>query len=163
MKFLIFNIVVAGALIFLFAGNKGDLTAVAQKAEQVVSKIKTEAVEAVGPKPETPPPAKPVTPSVNVTKPAAAPVDASPSVAKPKAPASEPAAQPLPSVTIADRTPKAPLPPAVAKRRAEVLDEGATVVSEGSAEKFMPAEIRKRELMLLSEKMEMFSAEAISR
>lgn len=166
MKFLIFNIVVAAALVFLFAGDKGDLTAIAGKTEKLVSDIKSKAVEAVAPPRSEELPATPA--STPLPKPAVAPAAAdTPTPKLPEAKAAplpaKAAAKPLPTTNIADRTPKPPLSPDVAKRRAVVLDDSATVVSEGTAEKFMPADIRKRELMLLSEEMELFSAKAISR
>ena len=166
MKFLIFNIVVAAALVFLFAGDKGDLTAIAGETERLVADIKSKAVEAIDAKSPEPPPVK--QPAVSPPKPAVepaateAPVPTSPAPAAKSAPV-KPAGHPLPAVDVADRSPTPPLPPDVAKRRAEVLNAGDAVVSEGTVEKFMPADIRKRELMLLSEEMELFSARAISR
>jgi len=55
------------------------------------------------------------------------------------------------------------LPPEVEQRREEVLAEGVVGDPVSEAQKFMPASTRKRDLMLLSEEMELFSAKAISR
>ena len=40
MKFLIFNVVVAAALVFLFAGEKGEINNVAQKADKKIAELK---------------------------------------------------------------------------------------------------------------------------
>lgn len=157
MKFLMFNLVVAAALVFLFAGDKGDLAAIAGKAERAVEQIKTKAVEVIKPAEEVS--QKPV------SAPAAAPVPAiekkAPPAPKPPPVAKAETAPPVPEKTVAARTPQPPLPPEVKKRRAEVLnDAGAPAPKAG---KFMSSGDRKRELLMLSEEMELFSAKAIAR
>ena len=172
MKFLIFNIVVAAALVFLFAGDKGDLTAVAHKAERVVSGLRAKTVGTAAPRPTRPgvaesaeakvpaPQTKPASEKAGTAKPEPKVPPPAPDT-KQVAEETEPRA--LPKVEVATHTPAPPLSPEVEKRRAEILDDGGATVAEGTAGKFMPADIRRRELMLLSEEMELFSAEAVSR
>ncbi|MFT5487381.1 MAG: hypothetical protein ACI9JL_002657 [Paracoccaceae bacterium] len=181
MRFLLFNIVVAGALAFLFTSDKADLQAAADRAHDAASDIKSKAFEVIG--------AKETAKSQPVFKPAPGtgpvkPVEKKPVIAgvrsatatpvkteetfsqnKPLAPA---AAEAVREVQVATRKLVKPLPPAnlptaVAQRREEVLAEGIVGEPVTEAQKFMPASTRKRDLMLLSEEMELFSAKSISR
>lgn len=179
MRFLIFNIVVAGALIFLFAGDKADLHAAADRAHDVATDLKAKAFEVIGareaaaPK-ETPKPVAQPAPVKPVTK----KVAAKPMTEKSPIVLAEPAVEPAPGtaaaeavreVQVATRKLVPPLPPEVERRREEVLAEGIVgknavrVDREAPSQKFMAASERKRDLILLSEEMELFSAQAISR
>lgn len=183
MRFLLFNIVVAGALVFLFTSDKADLHAAADRAHDAANDIKSKAFEVIGTK-ETKPP-KPA------AKPAASPEPVKPAKAAPATPetrtAATPATEPASEETFSQNKPLAPaaadavrevqvatrklvkpipvetLPPEVEQRREEVLAEGIVGDPVTEAQKFMPASTRKRDLMLLSEEMELFSAKAISR
>lgn len=184
MRFLLFNIVVAGALVFLFTSDRADLHAAADRAHDAASDIKSKAFEVIGAKtaapreaPEARPAAKPAVPAKVPAKPvesrsaAASPAsEATYSQNKPLAPAAADAVREVQVATrqLVDPAP-APaqaikaLPPEVAQRREEVLAEGIVGEPVTEAQKFMPASTRKRDLMLLSEEMELFSAKAISR
>ncbi len=179
MRFLLFNIVVASALIFLFASDKADLHAAADRAHDAATGLKTKAFEVIGaqnapatrsaPKTETKPsPAEPIVKKgVVAARPEA---DPAPAAIKP---AAEPkpgtvAAEAVKEVQVATRKLVPPLPPEVEKRREEVLAEGivggrASESGASGKQKFMTASDRKRDLMLLSEEMELFSAKSISR
>lgn len=179
MRFLIFNVVVAGALIFLFAGDKADLHVAADRAHAAATDLKTKAFEVIGAKRAPVPPA--------AAKPASRPVPVEPAEKKAvaanigknaKPPVAETHDDPAPGTAAADAVREVqvatrklvpPLSPAVAKRRAEVLAEGtvgrksSTVGDNTGKQKFMAASERKRDLMLLSEEMELFSARSIGR
>lgn len=183
MRFLLFNIVVAGALVFLFTSDKADLHAAADRAHNAANDIKSKAFEVIGTK-ETPrlepavkPAARPETVKPAKAAPAAAETRTAATQAteptseetfsqnKPLAPA---AADAVREVQVATRklvkpSPVETLPPEVEQRREEVLAEGIVGDPVSEAQKFMPASTRKRDLMLLSEEMELFSAKAISR
>lgn len=177
MRFLLFNIVVAGALIFLFTTDKADLHAAADRAHDAATGLKTKAFEVIGarkapaaqpaPKAEAEPsPAKPVDRKVvaALTEEDPAPAAIPAAEAKP----GTAAAEAVKEVQVATRKLVPPLPTAVEKRREEVLAEGIVggpVSAKGASDtqKFMTAADRKRDLMLLSEEMELFSAKSISR
>lgn len=169
MKFLLFNIVVAGALIFLFTSDRADLHAAADRAHDAASGLKTRAFEVIGaqnapavrpaPKAETEPADKKAVVAVLPGE------DPAPAAVKP---AAEPkpgaaAAAAVKEVQVATRKLVPPLPPEVEKRRDEILAEGIVGGSPSGKQKFMTASDRKRDLMLLSEEMELFSAKSISR
>lgn len=189
MRFLLFNIVVAGALVFLFTSDKADLHAAADRAHNAASDIKSKAFEVIGADTigakETVKP-RPVIKAAPVTRPKT-PAETAPASAetrsttaataatemreetfsqnKPLAPA---AAEAVREVQVATRKlvaprPAKPLAPEVQQRREEVLAEGIVGKPVTEAQKYMPAATRKRDLMLLSEEMELFSAKAISR
>lgn len=162
MRFLLFNIVVAGALVFLFASDRADLHAAADRAHDAARDLKSTAFgetepaapeETVKPEP-APDPAK-----------TAEKTEGTFAENKPLAPAAADAVHEVQVATrkLLDPLPTSPLPPEVAQRREEVLAEGIVGGPVAGNGKFMPASIRKRDLMLLSEEMELFSARAISR
>lgn len=175
MRFLLFNVVVAVALVFLFAGDKADIHAAADRAHDVASDLKAKAYEVIGaqkaPK-ATPSPAKPVERKTVAAAPAEKAPEKIPAAAE-RVPSPEPqpgtaAAEAVKEVQVATRKLVPPLPPEVEKRRAEVLAEGivggkVSAKTGAGAAKFMTASDRKRDLMLLSEEMELFSARSISR
>ena len=185
MRFLLFNIVVAGALVFLFTSDKADLHAAADRAHDAANDIKSKAFEVIGTKETTPakPAIKPVANPEPVKPAKAAPAAAETRTAAKPTPATEPASEetfsqnkPLApaaadavrEVQVATRKlvkpiPVETLPQEVEQRREEVLAEGIVGDPVSEAQKFMPASTRKRDLMLLSEEMELFSAKAISR
>jgi hypothetical protein len=171
MRFLLFNVVVAVALVFLFAGDKADIHAAADRAHDAASGLKAKAFEVIGaqkaPKAApTPAPVKPIERKIVTASPEQAPEKAPARAAEPQPGTA--AAEAVKEVQVATRKLVAPLPPAVEKRRAEVLAEGivggkVSARTGPDAAKFMTASDRKRDLMLLSEEMELFSARSISR
>ena len=181
MRFLLFNIVVAGALVFLFSSDRADLHAAADRAHDAANGIKSKAFEVIGAGETVKPgstvipvrvtePAKPVVQKQAITETGSA--TATPktpeetfSQNKPLAPA---AADAIREVQVATRNlvkpaPVKSLPPEVEQRREEVLAEGIIGGTATGSDKFMSASTRKRDLMLLSEEMELFSARSISR
>ena len=162
MKFLLFNVVVAGALVFLFAGDRADVgasvAALSDKAAEAVAE--TRSVPA-GRAPEPEAVAPPAKTRVPVVQPAAK---------APEAPEAPALPEPAPRRVASAAPPKAPdLPPDVAERREKVLGDllqdgtGAETVVEVDPKKFMSPEQRRRDLILLSEEMELFSADTLSR
>ncbi len=164
MKFLVFNLVVAAALIYLVADQDngldvslpsiGDVTAAAEKTLDRVT-----------------PPAPPVPAQVDApviadedlqTRMALAKPQPKPEVAEapPVPPADAPLA-PTPVVEVATREAHvitAPPPdgdPAIARRRAEVLGEGPV----GDLDLAQPTTDRRRQLLDLAEEMEFLAAE----
>lgn len=189
MRFLLFNIVVAGALVFLFTSDKADLHAAADRAHDAANGIKSKAFEVIGAQQTAKP--QPVVKQAPVTEPAQ-PVERAPaetataesedtfSQNKPLAPAAADAVREVQIATrkLVKRQTRKPLtirpqairpqavkqlPPEVEQRREEILAEGIVGEPATEAQKYMPPSTRKRDLMLLSEEMELFSAEAISR
>jgi hypothetical protein len=164
MKFIVFNIVVAVALIYLVANKDngvdvslpkfGDVTAA---AGQVLDR--TPAAEPQSP--AVPPAPKPANPFsiINETKIAAAApapfvdapvIDASDLV--PPYLGTQVAAAPV--IDAADLKPPQPLETAVARRRAEILGEGPAT----SPKPVRPATERRRQLLDLAEEMEYLAA-----
>ena len=176
MRFLLFNLVVAGALVFLFASDKADLHAAADRAHQAATGIKARAIEAYGAKETTPAgPTRATDRAKAPPHPFANPVKTAKTAApKPvigqKSPTltsdikAKPAAiEAVRQIRVATRKLVPPLPPEVEKRRKEVLGNTAVPATRPSPQNFMSTVSRKRDLMLLSEEMEMFSAKSISR
>jgi outer membrane biosynthesis protein TonB len=181
MRFLIFNAVVALALLYLFNGDGGP----EDKAKAALGSVKTFAAKAVdearGRLDKPKPPArkaaasKPVPKPVPETKPEPvaepappAPVERHAEVLPPPAPAPMPSvpSAPVETVTVAGLDePAAPPPePEVAKRRAEVLadstepaDTGDRAVEIGGDGLLMSVDERRKALLRLAEDMELFS------
>jgi hypothetical protein len=179
MKFLAFNLAVGLALIFLFTADKGDVHKAVDRAHDLAADMKKLAKETVGSKTvQTDAPAKiaAVAPALEVKIPAKieAPAKAVPiAPVLPKkqvvsAPPAPPAVVPpsaLPSRKKAGGAPSI-LDPAVAKRRAEVLNDNPTpdptpVLKKG--DRLMSASDRRRELLALAEEMELLYAKSVSR
>lgn len=171
MRFVLFNIVVAGALVFLFTSDKADLQAAAGRAHETATALKAKAFEVIGakkaPAVSHPPKVAAETPSI---KPIEKKVVAAPVATDTPAPEAEKSAakEAIREVQVATRKLVAPLPPEVEKRRDEILTEGVvggkiSVPAGSDHQKFMTTSDRKRDLMLLSEEMELFSARSISR
>jgi hypothetical protein len=152
MRFLIFNIVVVGALFYLFAGSQpfgaaersGMLSKVGAVMESTVASGRqaTAAVIEKVMRQNAPPPAVPL-PVIEVPVQKAVP----PVLAKLAAPSP-------PAIAVTD--------PAVRKRRAEVLARGP-VAAVKAGPKFMTPRQRRRELQALSEDMELLFASSRAR
>lgn len=177
MRFLIFNAVVALALLYLFTGDRGP----EEKAKVALGSVKTFASKAVddvrqrldepkalvrkaaAPKPAPKPvPEKKPEP---VAKPAPpTPVERQAEVLPPPAPAPMPSvpSAPVETVTVAKIDTPEPAPE-VAKRRAEVLAESAPPADtdnravEIGGGHLMSPEDRRKALLRLAEDMELFS------
>ncbi len=151
MKFLMFNVVVAVALIYLFTADRAEMRSVADRAFDTAGEIKQMARKAVGkgramldretalPVVPRPDPA----PEVKFTQPV-----------EPPPPPAPPAWPAPPAQIVAEQ----PLAPEVAIRRAEILDP---VLKQGA--RFMSADQRRRELFSLAEEMELLYARKTSR
>ncbi|MEK9644807.1 MAG: hypothetical protein VW547_04620 [Alphaproteobacteria bacterium] len=203
MKFLLFNVVVVGALIFLIAGERADLAKSVGTAVAALMDRTPDVANAADPVPVAP--RKPeVSTAVSAEKKlktkAAAPekiygAAAEPvpvTAPKPIAPAAVPAeekrktkaaarenissaaAEPVPESANRRTASAAPpsaleLPRDVAERRKEVLggllpnEIGTEKIIEVDPSKFMSADQRRRDLILLSEEMELFSADTLGR
>ena len=174
MKFLLFNLAVIAALVFLFNPDKADFRALADRAyetvgiardgaEQVLEKANQKALGAlekrvVEPARKKPEP-KPVAPAPKKQAVAKAPApteESAPAVTARKAAVPVNTAPPV----AAAAEPK--LDPAVAQRRAEVL--GLDAPAAGPAEeKLMSPDQRRRELFSLAEEMELFYVKRLNR
>jgi biotin carboxyl carrier protein len=159
MRYVMFNLLVVGALAFLlFDGEppttvRGAVDKIAVKAEQLVEKGK-----ALVQPTETETEAEPAKPEPVVVERVPEPVAAKP-VPVAKAPVAE---TPVTPKRVAK--PARPLPPDVAKRRAEVLGETAErPVETASAPTFMTPRVRRGELAKLAEDMELLFVEKMSR
>lgn len=191
MKFLIFNLAVAAALVFLFTADRGDVQKMAGQVHDAATDIKGYAERALNksakiasPNPvATPEPAREPAPKLAAEKPAPVHVPVQTPVKSPvKSPVisnAKPRPSPTPPVPhqasrVAEAIPPAPpisLKPAVAQRRQEVLDgvpptaptnaNGAPKLQDGT--KLMTAADRRKELLSLAEEMELLYARSISR
>jgi hypothetical protein len=179
MKFLAFNLAVGLALIFLFTADKGDVHKAVDRAHDLAADMKKLAKETVGDetaRPNTPTKIVPIAPVQQVKAPAkietlAKAVTIAPVTPKKQAvstPPAPPAVAPpsaLPSLKRAGGAPPN-LAPAVAKRRAEVLNDNPTpdptpILKKG--DKLMSTSDRRRELLSLAEEMELLYAKSVSR
>lgn len=164
MKFLIFNLVVAAALIFLFVSDKGDMVNIASKAEEGISRLKSEVkkITKSGSEMSTLEPSEDKNLS-SVEKPVIEKLSKKPEKQKiiltkttdkknsnKKDTAikliSVPRAGPLPALT-SD----------IAQRREKILDQQKVVVVEEKEILFMDPKTRKTELLLLAEEMELLA------
>ena len=158
MRYVMFNLLVVGALAFLlFDGEppttvRGAVDKIAVKAEQLVEKGKAMV------QPTEAEPAKPAKPEPVVVERVPEPVAAP---AKPVAKVKAPVAAPAPTRVA---KPARPLPPDVAKRRAEVLGEAAEVAAaRPTSPTFMTPRVRRGELAKLAEDMELLFVEKVVR
>ncbi len=186
MKFLIFNVAVAAALVFMFTADRGEVQRVAGQVHDAVGEVKDYARKALddgtvaigktvtkaSPKPSVAPPPPPQ------TRAEAPPAPVEPPKTAPQG-RSEPPPRPTPPRTAVAKAASAPeaippapssLDPAVAQRRREVLDGIATAeppagplpaLKEGS--RLMSASDRRRELQSLAEEMELLYARTAGR
>ena len=146
MKFLIFNLIVGFAPIYLFSGEGVDFQAVPKKAMAATDTIKSKLMALTDipkkPKEDTSPKA-PAPVAISLDKP-------------------EPA--PEPALKLAETKP-IELDPAISERRNEVLESAVPLPSEFAAQDkgLVFRQDRQKALIQLAEDMEFFSAEAMSR
>lgn len=165
MRFLIFNLVVAGALFYLFNGGQlptaGDSDGMLRKVTMAGRQATAAVIEKVtGAEPVAKAPVPVKIPQIEVaTRKAVPPIPVRPKLATPKAPAIMPAQKPAkaPSLIPPAINNPAITDPAVRQRRAEVLATGPlAAVKERPG--FMSPSQRRRELHALSEEMELLFA-----
>ena len=170
MKFLIFNVVVAAALVFLFAGENGEIINVTQNADKKIAELKRSVADLIKEKNRDIPSLKKLSnPSAAPTTP---PTPAQQKAAKrpklhsePQEPRTRKATTqedmtPETSLSLSPETNSSPvsaLPKAVVKRRNEVLDD-SDEAHEVVKNSFMTSKTRKRELLFLAEEMEILAA-----
>ena len=162
MRFLIFNLVVVGALVYLFTGGQlpipedanGVLHKVSVAAKNTVAagrKATASVVEKVLPEPLAPIQAAPIE---VLTQAAVPPIPVAQKLAAPKAPAIK---QTNARTTNPNLIPPAIDDRAVRQRQAEVLATGPVASVKGQTA-FMSPSQRRRELHALSEEMELLFA-----
>ena len=160
MKFLIFNLVVAAALVFLFTGEDGQIGNVSQKADKKIAEIKRGVTNLLVQNADDVSPAKKTSEhgatGQNLVKPATVKAPKPKEIVKtPPPPVSKNTA---PSLTQkSPRSPDLSLPKEVVKRRNAVLAENEGVKTKEQGNSFMTPRIRKRELLTLAEEMEMLA------
>lgn len=179
MKFLVFNLAVAAALIFLFTADRGDVQKIAGKAHDAATGVKAYAKRTLD-KGQQILDRGPATPAA-IPLPIHQAVPAKPdSVKAPQKPQPLPIPRPTRHASkIAESTPSAPavsapsltpnVAPAVAQRRQEILNGippeappvAATKLKEGT--NLMTSVDRRKELLSLAEEMELLYARSISR
>ena len=156
MKFLMFNLVVAGALVYLFTADRADVHAAADRVYETADGIKSVARDAVGKGREL---LQGDQAAESRPRPAPKPVQ------NPR-PAAAPVAPPVKQVarSIVPR----PVSPEVARRRDEVMGTAPVDFGPGpipqikQGEKFMSPAQRQKELFSLAEEMELLYARKIS-
>lgn len=176
MKFLVFNLAVAAALVFLFTADRGDMQKMAAQVHDAAADVKAYARQTLDKSEKILEPGPAKEPVAVKPEPPAAPVKSAPEQAKetplaPVPPAATPQ-QPGPPAKTARAIPARPLTPDVAKRRQEVLDgvpPAAPTVSRSATPRLkegatlMTAGERRKELLTLAEEMELLYARSISR
>ncbi len=161
MKFLMFNLVVAGALVYLFTADRADVHAAADRVYETADEIKTVARNAVGKgrrllQSDGAPPSRPIAPA-----PRARP-QLDPKPVLKAAPAPPPVKQ------VARQEPTQKLSPEVIRRRDEVLGNlspsqiQSAIPEIKKGESFMSSAQRQKELFALAEEMELLYARKIS-
>ncbi len=167
MRFLIFNIVVVGALFYLFAGgrlsNDGGNDGVLQRAAAAIEtsvRSGRQATAAVIDKvtakgAQTPLPPNLQTPAIETPTPTVPEIEVPEQKAVPPIPLET--AKSKPRLTAPDLNDPTVKDPSVKRRRAEVLAEGP-IAGATSEPKFMTSSQRRRELHALSEEMELLFA-----
>lgn len=143
MKFLMFSLVVAGALIYLFSADKAETALKDDPQDQVFKEMIAEADAA--------------TAKAKIALKSKAPVPADPSVVS-----ASPATVSTPQVAavVAEQPMPQQLTPEVAKRREEILNSAPSVAKENF--KIVEDTDRQERLRELSEDMELFSAQMSS-
>lgn len=179
MKFLVFNLAVAAALVFLFTADRGDVQKMAGQVHDAAADVKAYAKRTLnkGEKMLEPVPAA----SSTTTEPERQAAPAKPAPVHPPKQTNEtpptvsPSPVPRQARRIAEAAPAASIPslkPDVAKRRQEVLDglpPAAPATTKGASPKLqegarlMTAADRRKELLSLAEEMELLYARSISR
>jgi hypothetical protein len=161
MKFLMFNLVVAGALVYLFTADRADVHAAADRVYETADEIKSVARNAVGKgrrllQGDEAAPARPI-PSAP---------QARPQIQQIPVPKAAPVPPPVKQVARRGSIPN--LSPEVIRRRDEVLGnvspsrEQAAIPEIKKGENFMSAAQRQKELFSLAEEMELLYARKIS-
>jgi len=154
MKFLVFNLIVGAALVYLFSGAKGDLENLKEKAFLSIETLNAKA-EKIVPQPQeqtkTSPAIEPEPQAI-----VQAQVQPQPQFAPPLPDPVE-----IPVLKIPEMSPLT-IEPEVAKRQKEVLEVPALSFSVEPKNDYMSPKDRRRALMQLAEDMEYFSAKAMS-
>ena len=182
MKFLLFNVAVAAALVFLFTADRGEVQKIAGQVHDAAGDMKAYANKALNTGQAML--GRDAVKAERKTEPAPAAAPLQP-VAPPLVTRPEPPSEPPLSRLIARNLPAMPeigletgkaasvnLNPAVAKRRREVLDgidaadAGPALADAGQALKegtrLMTPSERRKELLSLAEEMELLYARSIS-
>ena len=183
MRFILFNIAVGAALIYLFNGGELPLNQLKSGLQQTKAQIaqlgepkptpKPAAAQQLAkegkghgrdvirdpkPKPQAPAPAPTPKPKPKTKSKESAPTV--PQLEKPASIANHPTPKLVPGANASIKVP--PVPPAVAKRRAQVLAKGKPVpVALKAGTSMMLASERRRELDALAEEMEMLYIEKV--
>jgi hypothetical protein len=146
MKFLVFNLIVAVALIYLFSDKEGGINAIGEKTFDVVDSIKSKTesiasstIKEQAPAPKVPPP---LIPQANIVLESAKPVSVP--------------VLPIPKIQPFE------LDPIISGRRDEIMETSSKPTPGPEDNAFMTRQERRQALMKLAEDMEYFSAEAIS-
>jgi hypothetical protein len=183
MKYLLFNVAVAAALVFLFTADRGEVQKIAGQVHDAAGDMKDYANKMLRTSQD-----QPVRDAVKTERkpqpapllPAATP-SATPSATRPEPPSEPPSqpaiprqlAKPIPAIpeigSETSKTAAVDLNPEIARRRQEVLDgidtasavDGAPALKEGTH--LMTASQRRKELLSLAEEMELLYARSISR
>jgi hypothetical protein len=173
MKFLLFNLVVAGALVYLFTADRADVQAAADRVYETAGDIKAVARSAVGKgrellRGDDTASSRPNPPPRVANQPP-------PRIEPPAAPYAAPAAPPVapPVDRVAREISRLPVSPEVARRRDEVLGTVPPTPTQAPApaptpeikrgEKLMSPSQRQKELFALAEEMELFYARRTGR
>ena len=161
MKFLVFNMVVAAALFYLFAGETTDFRQLVKKADTNITKLKNGITELVPDESSDAPVQETVEKAPRQTE---APVVGAKTQKLPAAkmvkrsPEQKSQEQPVPGIknppTVQVKTPDND----VLKRREEVLSTNAAKPASRENIDFMAPKTRKRELLFLAEEMEILAA-----
>lgn len=185
MKFLIFNLTVAAALFYLISADRAEFQAAAGRVHDAAGEIKSMAERAVdkgrrmldqsSSGVQTPRPTRIAEETTKTPEIAPRPAPAPP--VAPVTPVKTPYPTPVPASSIARTAapmpPMPPIAPAVARRRAEILNGVETVEStvdsvqqdvslKDGARMMTPAQ-RRKELFSLAEEMELLYARKVSR
>jgi hypothetical protein len=165
VKFIIFNLMVAAALVFLFTSEKQDVTNIASKAKKEISDLKKEVINSINDRTSAQslkstdkkdPAAASDKPSVLIAaevqpKPSTKTNNSRPQQKKVRIPTSSE------SELVTIKNPR-PLDKDVLKRRSVVLGTDTGTEKPKKALSFMPPTTRHRELLLLAEEMELLAA-----
>ena len=183
MRFILFNIAVGAALIYLFNGGELSLNQLKIGLQQAKAQVAQLGEPKPTPKPAAaqqlakegkghghdvirdpkPKPQAPAPTSKSKPKPktkSKEPTPTVPQLEKPASIANHPTPKLVPGANASIKVP--PVPPAVAKRRAQVLAKGKPVpVALKAGTSMMLASERRRELDALAEEMEMLYIEKV--
>ncbi len=161
MKFLVFNMVVAAALFYLFAGETTDFRQLVKKADTNITKLKKGITELVPDESSDAPVQETVKKALRRTEgPVVEAKTQKLSAEKTVKPSSEQKSQGQP-VPVIKNPPTAQVKTPdndVLKRREEVLSTNAAEPASRENKDFMAPKTRKRELLFLAEEMEILAA-----